>query len=236
MTSDPPTSEVPPTQVRYRVLAFLCSLSLVVYLDRICISQAVGPIQQELGIDNRWMGYVLSAFTLAYGLFEIPTGHWGDRYGSRGVLTRIVLWWSVFTALTGASAGLAMLLVVRFLFGAGEAGALPNTARVLRSWFPESSRGRAQGTVTPAMLLGGAVAPVAAQFLIDQAGWRWSFVIFGLIGLGWAVSFYRWFRDEPADHPATNEAERRLIDAGRTSQEPLPLAEETLAPDLVVDQ
>ena len=115
MTSDPPTSEVPPTRVRYRVLAFLCSLSLVVYLDRICISQAVGPIQQELGIDNRWMGYVLRAFTLAYGLFEIPTGHWGDRYGSRGVLTRIVLWWSVFTALTGAATGLAMLLVVRFL-------------------------------------------------------------------------------------------------------------------------
>ena len=71
-------------------------------------------------------------------LFEIPTGRWGDRYGSRGVLTRIVIWWSFFTALTGAATGLWMLLLVRFLFGAGEAGALPNSARILRQWFPES--------------------------------------------------------------------------------------------------
>ncbi len=225
-----------PTRVRYGVLAFLAAMTFVLYLDRVCMGKAAPRIQEELVISNGAMGWVHVAFQLSYAVFEIPTGRWGDRYGSRGVLMRIVIWWSIFTALTGASAGLAMLLVVRFLFGAGEAGALPNTARVLRSWFPESSRGRAQGTVTTAMLIGGAVAPVAAQFLIDQAGWRWSFVIFGLIGLGWAVSFYRWFRDEPADHPATNEAERRLIDAGRTSQEPLPLAEETLAPDLVVDQ
>src|SRR5579883_620675 len=102
MIGNPRTPDLPrtdaaarPTRVRYGVLAFLCTLSFVVYLDRICIGQAVGPIQQELGIDNRWMSYILGAFTLAYGLFEIPTGHWGDRYGSRGVLTRIVLWWSV---------------------------------------------------------------------------------------------------------------------------------------------
>ncbi len=211
MTSDPPTSEVPPTRVRYRVLAFLCSLSLVVYLDRICISQAVGPIQQELGIDNRWMGYVLSAFTLAYGLFEIPTGHWGDRYGSRGVLTRIVLWWSVFTALTGAATGLAMLLVVRFLFGAGEAGAMPNLCRVVARWFPPEGRGRAQGLVVTSAQIGGAIAPVATAYLIRAAGWRCAFALFGLVGVAWAAAFFAWYRDDPAEHPAVNEAERDLI-------------------------
>ena len=96
------------------------------------------------------------AFAVAYALFEIPAGRWGDRYGSRGVLTRIVVWWSFFTALTGAAWGFVMLVVVRFLFGAGEAGALPNAARVLREWFPDSSRARAQGLVAASMLLGGA--------------------------------------------------------------------------------
>src|SRR5688572_29134245 len=102
MAMPTPTADVsdPPTRVRYRVLAMLCLLSFILYLDRICISQAVTAIRDELGISNFAMGFVLGAFTLAYGLFEVPTGHWGDRYGSRGVLTRIVLWWSLFTVLT----------------------------------------------------------------------------------------------------------------------------------------
>src|SRR4051812_16956223 len=111
-----------PTCVRYQVLLALCLLSFVLYLDRICIGQAVGDIETELDISHTRMGFVLAAFTLAYGLFEVPVGHWGDRHGSRGVLTRIVLWWSLFTMLTGAATGFYLLLIVRFLFGAGEAG------------------------------------------------------------------------------------------------------------------
>ena len=203
-------------------------MTFVLYLDRVCLGQAAPMMQKELGISDTALGFVHAAFTLAYALFEIPTGRWGDRYGSRGVLTRIVVWWSFFTALTGAATGLWMLLAVRFLFGAGEAGALPNSARILRQWFPESARGEAQGIVTTAMMIGGAAAPVASQFLIDgldkvwrielfgwQAtyagvGWRWTFMVFGLIGLTWAISFYLWFRDDPAEHRAVNEAEQRF--------------------------
>jgi sugar phosphate permease len=225
-----------PTRVRYAVLAFLAAMTFVLYLDRVCIGQAGPAIQRDLGITETGWGFVAAAFTLSYAVFEVPTGRWGDRYGSRGVLTRIVVWWSLFTALTGAALGFGMLLTVRFLFGAGEAGALPNSARVLRQWFPESSRGRAQGFVTTAMLIGGAVAPIVSQPLIDWIGWRWSFLVFGLIGVLWAVSFYLWFRDDPAEHPATNAAERQLIVAGRESRKPLAIDEETLAPDLVGDE
>lgn len=217
----PPSSGTPverPSGVRYGVLAFLAAMTFVLYLDRVCIGQAAPQIQKDLGISETWMGVVFAAFTLSYALFEVPTGRWGDRFGSRGVLTRIVVWWSFFTALTGAAAGLTMLLIVRFLFGAGEAGALPNSARVLKEWFPESNRGRAQGVITTAMMIGGAAAPLASQQLINALGWRWTFVVFGLIGLAWAIAFYAWFRDDPAEHPATNEAERRLILAGRVAR------------------
>jgi len=222
-----------PTWVRYRVLAFLAAMTFVLYLDRACISKAGPRIQEELGITNTAMGFVYAAFTLSYAIFEVPTGRWGDRYGSRGVLARIVVWWSVFTALTGAAVGFWMLLALRFLFGAGEAGALPNSARVLRAWFPESSRGRAQGFVTTAMMIGGTAAPVASQFLIDQVGWRWTFVAFGFLGLIWATLFYLWFRDNPADHPATNPAELSLIAQGRQPHRPTAAEAETVAPDLV---
>jgi MFS family permease len=222
--------------VRYQVLAFLAAMTFVLYLDRVCIGQAAPQIQKDLGISETAWGYVVAAFTLSYALFEIPTGRWGDRYGSRGVLTRIVVWWSFFTALTGVTSGLVVLLTVRFLFGAGEAGALPNAARVLRAWFPESSRGRAQGFVTTTMMIGGAAAPVASQWLINAVGWRWSFAVFGLLGVVWAISFYLWFRDNPAEHPATNLAERRLIAAGRKPPKPVFIEEDTMAPDIVGDE
>ncbi len=130
-----------PTKVRYIVLAFLAAMTFILYLDRSCINQAAPIIKRELGLSEAQKGMVFSAFALAYAIFEIPAGRWGDRFGSRRIVTRIVLWWSFFTALTGAAGGFASLIVIRFLFGAGEAGALPNSARILRAWFPYSSRG-----------------------------------------------------------------------------------------------
>ena len=209
------------TRVRYRVLAFLAVMTFVLYLDRVCIAQARESISGDLGLTDEQMGYVFAAFTIAYGLFEIPTGRLGDRFGSRRVLTRIVVWWSLFTALTGAAFGFVNLLVVRFLFGAGEAGGLPNAARVIERWFPISSRGAAHGVITTAMMIGGGLAPMTAAWLIWLVGWRWSFVFLAAIGCAWAAAFALWFRETPAEHPHVNDAERRLIDADRSAAEVL---------------
>ncbi len=202
-----PTEHEPPASyVRYGVLGMLCLLSFILYLDRVCISQSLTDIQDDLKLSHGDMSYVLGAFTLAYGLFEVPIGHWGDRYDSRGVLARIAIWWSAFTVLTGACNGLTMLIVVRFLFGGGEAGALPNAARVIAQWFPPHGRGPAQGMIMTSALIGGAVSPLPAQSLIDlpQLGWRGAFVVLGLPGLLWAAAFYCWFRDDPAEHRGTS--------------------------------
>jgi MFS family permease len=209
----PAKSVEQPTRVRYGVLAFLCALTFILYLDRACLGQATVPIQKELEIDDLWMGFVHAAFTLAYCLFEVPTGRWGDRFGSRGVLTRIVLWWSVFTALTGAVINVTVLIVVRFLFGAGEAGALPNVARVVNRWFPFSKRGQMQGFITMAMLIGSTAAPIMTAVVIEYLSWRWAFALYGLLGVIWAGAFYVWFRDDPASHPRVNDAECRLLAA-----------------------
>ena len=200
-----------PTRSRFVVLLLLCSMSLVLYLDRVCLGQAITDIKRELHLDDAQMTAVAVAFTLAYGLFEVPVGRWGDRYGARRTLTRIVLGWSLFTALTGACWNFGSLLAVRFLFGMGEAGAFPNAARITTAWFPLSERGRYRGLFLASSYLGGAVAPALAAAIIEQVGWRWNFVFFGGFGLLWAALFYAWFRDSPAEHPATNDAERALI-------------------------
>lgn len=203
-----------PSRTRFVVLIFLAVLAAILYLDRVCLGQAQKPIQDSLGIDNTMMGYVHMAFTLAYGLFEIPAGRWGDRAGSRLVLTRICLWWSGFTALTGACFDFASLMVVRFLFGAGEAGAFPNSARILSRWFPDHERGRVQGVLLTASHIGAVLSPFVAAWLIKLTGWRTSFVVFGAVGAVWSAAFYMWFRDDPNEHPDVNHEERSLIGKG----------------------
>ncbi|MBL9125248.1 MAG: MFS transporter [Planctomycetaceae bacterium] len=207
------------------MLAFLCALSFVLYLDRVCIGQAANSISADLGLSNSQMGWVHGAFLIAYGLFEIPTGWWGDRYGSRRVLTRIVVWWSLFTALTGAALGFGVLVLTRFLFGAGEAGAYPNMVRTVARWFPLAERGTAQGIVITSAQLGGALAPAMAAYLIAGIGWRLTFVAFSLLGFVWAIAFYGWYRDTPAEMrgaPARLDSASRDIPDARDMAGPPP--------------
>ncbi|HVC92860.1 MAG TPA: MFS transporter, partial [Pirellulales bacterium] len=204
-----------PTSARWWVLAWLSSLALLLYVDRVCIGQAEQSIREELKLTKGQMSWVFNAFALAYCLFEVPTGHWGDRFGSRGVITRVVIWWSAFTALTGATMGVYSLVSVRFLFGAGEAGAYPNVALIITKWFPLRDLGKARGTVTTVSLLGAAAAPIIAGYLIGRIGWRSTFAVFGAVGVVWAAAFYWWFRDSPAEHPRCNAAEAELIAFGK---------------------
>ncbi|HEX5106558.1 MAG TPA: MFS transporter [Pirellulaceae bacterium] len=196
-----------PSYARWVVLFFLCTLALVLYVDRVCIGQAEKSMREDLGLTKEHMGWIFNAFMIAYCVLEVPTGHWGDRFGSRRVITRIVLWWSAFTALTGLAFGFWPLMAIRFLFGAGEAGAFPNAARVVTRWFPDDERGFARGAITTTSQIGGAIAPPLAAFLIGLVDWRLTFMSFGALGLVWAFFFYRWFRDEPGEHPAVSAAE-----------------------------
>jgi MFS family permease len=215
-TSDP---SIHPTRARFILVLWLCGLSTILYLDRICMGKAVVPIQNELGLSNSEVGDVNAAFTLAYGLFAVPVGRWGDKVGPRIVLASIVLAWSVFTILTGLAYGLLALLVIRFLFGAAEAGAFPNAAKVIARWYPEGERGRVQGTMLAFAQIGAVAAPAGAAYLIEAVGWRWSFFAFGMIGILWAIGFWLWFRDSPADHRGVNAAELARIETGARSVE-----------------
>jgi MFS transporter, ACS family, glucarate transporter len=192
---------------RYRVLAFLILLAAITYIDRVCISVAGPRMQEDLGIDPVAWGWVTAMFTLSYGLFEIPTGALGDRIGPRRVLTRIVLWWSVFTSLTGAVSNYVLLLVTRFLFGAGEAGAYPNASIVIARWFPPDQRASISGVLLMATQLGGALAPLLVVPLQIRYGWRASFFVFGMLGIAWAICWYSWFRDSPGEKAGVSPSE-----------------------------
>ena len=196
---------------RYRVLVLLFFLVLIMYLDRLCIAVAGPRMQHDLGLSPRDWGWVMGAFTLSYALFEIPSGVLGDRVGPRKVLTRIVLWWSTFTAATGAVSSLGPLLAVRFLFGAGEAGAFPNCTATVSRWIPVRERARATSVFWLATSIGGAITPLLVVPIQQAYGWRASFFLFGALGLFWVSVWRWWFRDTPAEKIGVSAAELELI-------------------------
>lgn len=231
ITSEP-TIDLRPTHVRYRVLTLVASLSMLTYLDRICIQRVQGEIQHDLGLTDIEFGFVYSAFMVGYALFEMPVGWLSDIFGARKVILRIVLWWSFFTAMTGAvfnffpesrlaiplpwgwitaSWGLVSLMLVRFLFGCGEAGVYPTLANVVRTWFPLTERALAQGVILMSNRIGAALSPLVIGVLSDHVGWRWAFVVLGLVGVAWAAMFAAIFRERPAEHPHVNSAELAII-------------------------
>jgi MFS transporter, ACS family, glucarate transporter len=202
------------TPHRYRVLAYLFVLILVMYLDRLAIAVAGPRIQADLHLTPVQWGWVIGAFTIAYAAFEIPSGALGDRIGSRAVLTRIVLWWSAFTAATGMVSSYGPLLAVRFLFGAGEAGAFPNCASTVARWTPQPERARSLSVLWIATGIGGMLTPLLVVTIQKQYGWRLSFYLFAVLGVVWSAAWYTWFRNTPREMPGVTDEERALIGAG----------------------
>ncbi len=200
---------------RYRVLIFLFSLMLLTYLDRIAMGLMGSRIISEFKLTNEQFGWVLSAFSLAYAIFEIPTGIMGDRLGQKIVLIRIVVWWSFFTALTGLATGLVMLIIVRFLFGMGEAGALPTMSGVISRWLPASELSRGLSASLIGQTTGAAIAPFIVVPLAASFGWRNTFFVIGFIGLLFVLICWRWFKNNPSEMKGITEEEKNYIEKNR---------------------
>jgi ACS family glucarate transporter-like MFS transporter len=204
---------------QHRVLGMLSLLSVITYLDRVCIAVAGPRMQDALRISPEAWGWVTSVFFLSYSAFEIPTGALGDRIGPRRVLTRVVTWWSAFTVLTGTVSSYYALLVVRFCFGAGEAGAYPNASAVIARWIPVAKRTRAWGIVWMTGQVGAAFSPLLVVPIQIRYGWRAPFFVFGVVGVVWSVASYAWFRDSPHEKAGVTQAELREIGSAPALQQ-----------------
>ncbi len=200
---------------RYRVLIFLFFLILITYLDRICISLVGVRIKSEFNLSNTQFGWVLGAFALAYALFEIPSGALGDRIGQKKVFIRIVLMWSLFTALTGAATGMLTLMAIRFLFGVGEAGAFPNSTATISRWMPASETARGVSWLMIGSSTGAAIAPLIVVPIAIAYGWRAPFFVNGFIGLLWVLVCFLWFKNNPSEMKNITTEEKSLIENNR---------------------
>lgn len=214
-------NETPATRQRHWLVFLLFLHTVNTYMDRVCISAAKGPMQDDIGgLDDQMMGYVFGIFAVGYALFQIPAGWFSDRAGPRRALTIVVIIWSIFTAMTGAVTTAIGLLVVRFLFGVGEAGAYPGATRALYSWLPARERGLGQGIFHSGARVGAAASLVAMPALIDWIGWRSTFVANAVLGLAWGAVWWFWYRDRPSEHRSVNAAEVKKIEEGLNETTP----------------
>lgn len=201
------------SRIRIWVITILFFCSLNTYLDRACIASAVDAIRHDLRLSAEAMGLALGIFALGYALFQVPAGWFADKYGAKKTLAFVVTAWSALTALTGLVWRFWQLIVVRFLFGASEAGAFPGIAQAYYRWLPPGERGLAHGVTFSGSRLGAAVSLFLMPWLIVQLGWRGMFFVNGLVGLLW-VAWWLWtYRDDPQDHPKMTSGELHHIRA-----------------------
>ena len=205
------TADLQPTRVRWHVMAALFALSFVTIVDRVSISAAKNDMAAELGIADMTFGAVFGAFALGYAIFMVPSGWLADRWGARRFLALIVALWSLFTLQTGLVSAVGVLIAVRFLFGAAEAGAYPAAARAIYGWLPARERGLALGLLNTGSRLGAAIGLALMSASVASLGWRASFVLLAMAGFVWAAWWLAWFRDDPRAKRGVSPAELELI-------------------------
>jgi MFS family permease len=219
---------MPRLRATTKVFALLCSLSFLLYLDRVNLSTAAPFVQKELGLSNTELGIAFSAFAYSYLVTQIIGGVIADKFGPRWTLLGCVAIWVVTTIATGLVGSLASLFAVRLALGIGEGAALPAAARAIINWFPVDKRGMAQGITHSFSRLGNAVAPPIIAALITFTTWRTSFVIVGIGTAAWLVFWYLGFRDHPREDATITEAEldrlppKAEVAPGSTRRDPVP--------------
>lgn len=197
-------------RLRRIVLGLLFAISVVTYIDRVNISVTARQMMPALGLTDRDMGLIFSAFVVGYALFQIPGGRLSDRWGARLVLTAALVWWSCFTVLTAFSPASALagaigiigtLVLARFLLGVGEAVALPTFNRAVTDWLPADRRGLGIGIAIGGIGLGSAVTPPVTAWIMVNYGWQAAFYLSAAVGFLLAGIWWLLARDRPSDHP-----------------------------------
>ena len=215
-----------PTRTRFLVLAWLCAAAALAYLSRNAISVAESTVRRDLGLTKQQSGWLMSGFFFSYALLSIPAAQFGQRTGSRRALPFFATVWSIATAATALVSGLGAFLAARIMQGVAQAGLFPTTTITIAKWFPLTGRAFAVGALGSFMSLGGALCAWLTGVLLElfeprvAAGWNWrlTFLIFAVPGMVWALCFWWWFRDEPGEHRAVNEAELEVIQADQTAK------------------
>lgn len=200
-----------PTNVRYYVLAALCLITFINYVQRNAFGPLETTIRERLGLAQADTGMAIAAFFLIYALMQIPTGKLAQHWGPRRALAAYSIGWSLAAAALGLSVGVVDLVAYRAVMGALQAGIFPCATLIMVAWLPPTRRAFASAMLNSFMLLGGAAVNNFTGFLLAPLGWRAVLFLYAVPGILVAVWFYAWFRNRPAEHGMVNAEELAII-------------------------
>jgi MFS transporter, ACS family, D-galactonate transporter len=200
-------------KIRFLMLLLVVLAVAIAYMDRVNIAISAPFIKKDLGISNAEMGLVLGAFFWSYAAMQIPAGRMIDRFGVRIGCGIAVLWWSIWTTITGMTNSVTSLFVSRLFLGGGEAASAPSCVKVIYAWFPRGERGLASGLFDGGQRAGLAFAWPIAAVGISLWGWRGPFFLTALIGVIWLIGWWALYREPEACSFITDAQREALLSA-----------------------
>ncbi len=204
--------------IRWRIAILLAIITTINYIDR-SVFGVVAPVIRDLfAIDDADYGLITSGFLFAYGIGQLIAGPLIDRLGTKRAFGLAALLWSLSTVLHALGRGLWSFFTLRVTLGITEAANFPAATKAVAQWFPASERSTAVGIFMLGAGLGAIVTPPLTVWTMQTLGWRWAFIIPGLLGLFWVVLWQRWFH-QPEAHPRIAASERAMILAERSPQQ-----------------
>lgn len=210
-----------PSKVRWIFSLLFFIIGLIAYFDRLNLSIAAPMMMQEFGMDKIEFGLLMTVFSVGYAIAQVPGGVLVEKFGPRKILALALSWWSAFTLLTACAANHGILATVRFLFGLGEGPLYPSTNHFIGNWYSKYEKGKANSALLAGSYFGPVIGPGITVALMLALGWRWVFVIYGIIGFIVAAVWYVCAKNTPQEHGGVNEAELRIINDGRDEAEQL---------------
>lgn len=217
MSQSPPPIERP-TTARYQALGWLTLAAAIGYLGRNALGVAESGIREELDLTRQQSGWLLGSFFWTYALFQVPSGWFAQRRGTRLALSLFASVWSFGLLLMGLAPVAALLVAAQMFMGVAQAGLFPAACNSVSHWIPLARRSFACGLLAAGMQVGAVSAGVLTGLLIEPLGWRWVYILYAIPGILWAVGFFVRFNDDPGKDPAVNAAELALIRAGRENE------------------
>lgn len=181
---------------KHIILALLFLGWCLSYLDRMAMNVSIVEIAKEFDLSPAALGVVLSSFFAGYALMQVPGGWLADKFGSRKIVAVSIIFWSIFTVLTGFAGSLISMIFIRFLFGLGEGGYPSASSKAIADSFPKEERSGAQTIMMSSNSLGGVIAPLIATPLLVWIGWRNVFFAIGVLGVIVAWLLWRYLKPE----------------------------------------
>lgn len=195
---------------RWVIVLLLFAATAISYVDRQVLTVLAPTLRDQLQISNTGYASILTAFLLAYTFMQPVTGWLIDRIGTRLGFALIMAWWSLAAGLHAIAGSVASFAAFRFLLGAGEAGSWSACVKAVSEWFPQKERGFATGLWSAGVSAGLVISVPIVAWINLALGWRWAFILTGLVGLVW-LALWMWLYRLPGAHPAVTEEELRHI-------------------------